>query len=321
MELIERESVEWTNSWISNANKNGKRCLLIGDSTTRQIRSSLEFLAMGYFAVDLFASSYAIQDHKFMEYLKLFFQGDEYTYDVIFLQYGAHHNFVHECNNDQVYKKKYWMKYKDIVIFLKEKCKNVIILSSTAEAPWSEREKEVIVRNVIARDVANQLECRFYDIYELMKKSGYIHFDRCHYQRESDAFISYHLLLFLLSEGVISKDFRERACGNNRREIQNKFGNEKIFIYGKGIRGQELYWWFKWNNMEKSIECFVETNIVSTEFFNIPVVQIDTVDNVNKQKLLVISSEKFETEMRKRAEELGFENIITAIEFKNATRL
>ena len=60
---------------------------------------------------------------------------------------------------------------------------------------------------------------------------------------------------------------------------------------------------------------------MSTEFFNIPVVQIDTVDNVNKQKLLVISSEKFETEMRKRAEELGFENIITAIEFKNATRL
>lgn len=50
-----REDVEWSNTWISKANLDFPRCLLIGDSVTRDIRSTLEKLVADWFAVDFLA--------------------------------------------------------------------------------------------------------------------------------------------------------------------------------------------------------------------------------------------------------------------------
>ena len=56
-----REGTEWVNFWVDNANleDNGRRILLVGDSTSRVIRRSLG-LMLGGASVDLFATSAAL---------------------------------------------------------------------------------------------------------------------------------------------------------------------------------------------------------------------------------------------------------------------
>ena len=55
----DRESIEWTNAWWADANTNNRRGILIGDSTTRQLRGKVEKLLKNFYAVDLFASSFS----------------------------------------------------------------------------------------------------------------------------------------------------------------------------------------------------------------------------------------------------------------------
>lgn len=60
--IRERENIEWSNTWIANADKEGPRCLLIGDSVTREIRAELDRFLFHKFSIDLFAASYALNE-------------------------------------------------------------------------------------------------------------------------------------------------------------------------------------------------------------------------------------------------------------------
>lgn len=63
--IEEREEIEWTNTWIDKANTNNSRILFIGDSVTRQLRSELSRFLFEELPVDLYASSYALNDTIF----------------------------------------------------------------------------------------------------------------------------------------------------------------------------------------------------------------------------------------------------------------
>lgn len=84
-----RETVEWTNGWIDNANKNsGKRLLLIGDSTVRMVRHALANQT-GY-SVDMIGTSSSVEDELFVNFIDSFFHNTIYHYDAIFVQLGHH---------------------------------------------------------------------------------------------------------------------------------------------------------------------------------------------------------------------------------------
>lgn len=69
---MERGNIEWLNTWIAKANEECGRCLLIGDSVTRNIRSKLELYLVNWLAVDLFACLYDLTDDLFWKNLEVF---------------------------------------------------------------------------------------------------------------------------------------------------------------------------------------------------------------------------------------------------------
>ncbi len=87
----DRERIEWTNCWWSEACKKKERFLLVGDSVTRSMRGSLEKLLYFTCAVDLFATSFSIQDSLFWKHLKLYLETSEYVHSCIIVQYGVQH--------------------------------------------------------------------------------------------------------------------------------------------------------------------------------------------------------------------------------------
>lgn len=87
--LTEREDIEWSNFWIDRANVNSsKRILLIGDSTSRIIRST--FSKISDCPVDLLATSSALHDELFINQINAFFNQRKYKYETIFVQLGHH---------------------------------------------------------------------------------------------------------------------------------------------------------------------------------------------------------------------------------------
>ena len=90
---MNREHVEWTNGWHQFANRFDKRrWLLIGDSVAREYRGRLQELVNDKnVAIDFFATSYRIEDPAFFKELQHFFSFEEYKYEMIFINWGAHH--------------------------------------------------------------------------------------------------------------------------------------------------------------------------------------------------------------------------------------
>lgn len=91
MDVQNREEIEWTNCWWSNANKKKERILFVGNSVLRNIRGCFEKLLIGNNAVDLFATSLFINDYLFWKKLKLFLDTSEYVYKFVIIQYGVQH--------------------------------------------------------------------------------------------------------------------------------------------------------------------------------------------------------------------------------------
>lgn len=86
----DRENVEWSNTWIDNAKNFGcPRILLVGDSVSREFRSSLGKLLPKY-AVDFVGSSASIEDDLLYDVCDIFFKNKEYNYSLI-LEIGRAH--------------------------------------------------------------------------------------------------------------------------------------------------------------------------------------------------------------------------------------
>lgn len=106
--LTEREDIEWSNFWIDKANAySSKRILLIGDSTSRIIRST--FSRISGCPVDLLATSSALHDELFINQINAFFNQSKYKYETIFVQLGHH----------AVYNKMGGIMKKMIILYLK----------------------------------------------------------------------------------------------------------------------------------------------------------------------------------------------------------
>lgn len=328
MDCTKRERIEWANSWWAEANMESPRILLIGDSTTRQFRGSMEMLMKNAFAIDLFAASFSVYDHKLHDNMECFFGEDEYRYDVIVLHYGVHHGLFKLCRESLENYNLYMEQYRRLVQYLYRKCNKIVIVTGTSEVMDqdlnqidTEWEKEVIKRNSIAISVAQLCKCKVFDLYTLMKENQgiYKHCDRQHFSREADYFISYQLSTFMLNEKIIDRDFASGIFSENRKRIEKYLGAEKRYlIYGAGYFAQELYWILKQFGLEKNIECFVVSNQKNTEeLFGISVKLIDSLSECTREEdVIIISSQKFEEQMKHTAVELNFKHIRFSREVK-----
>lgn len=321
MQKEKREPIEWTNTWRSEANTDNRRGLLIGDSTTRQLRGSMEILLANLYAVDLFAASFSIHDKCLDAYIDTFFKGDEYKYDFVILHYGGHHGFSRLCSENEEEYTAYQKKYEKLLRRLQEKCEKVVCVTGTSEVLDTDVstidqkiEREIIVRNQIVSDVARANGIAIFDLYDLMKRNRerYTYVDRWHLNRDSDYFISYNLLEFILSENVICKKLIYQQHLQARNRLMETVGhNKKYMIYGTGFIGSQLYWILKWYGMGEAISCFVVTKKSGKTFLKKPVVLISELDiNERENCILVISSDKYREEMYQMALALDIHNII-----------
>lgn len=92
--------------------------MLIGDSSIRQIRSSLEWLASEEFVVDLFASSLLLDDYKLLDYLKVFFGRDEYHYETIIVRSWGRHGLERRCSESEQVEQKWRNSFAELISFL-----------------------------------------------------------------------------------------------------------------------------------------------------------------------------------------------------------
>lgn len=197
-QLNEREKIEWGNYWWENANTISKRVLLIGDSVTRGYRSSLNrILAERGYVVDLCALSMSIGDELLLKLLKAFFSVEEYTYEPICLQLGGQHGFGKLCCESSVERNRFKICYKEIALGLKEKCDNLLIVSSTPTADKEnlekdnvERNREIICRNEIAKEVAEEIGCRYIDLWDNILAHGCVHTDYIHFDKAGNEYIA-----------------------------------------------------------------------------------------------------------------------------------
>lgn len=322
MKKGEREEIEWINTWWSKANTNNRRGLLIGDSTIRQLRGSIEVLLINSYAVDLFASSFSIHDKRLVDCIDLMFNNNEYQYDFIILNYGGHHGFSRLCSESLEVYAAYQEEYEKLLKYLMEKCKKVVCMTGTSEVLDEDvnvidqiREQEIIIRNRIVQEVAGQNAVDVFDLYSLMKKNRdvYSYHDRQHFNRSADYFISYHLVRFLLARKHITKQLIDRQCEKGRDRLINDWGfYKKCMIYGTGNAGIGLYWLLKWYDMENQISCFVVSSQITQEYvLSKPVISISSLTlEERKSNTLIIASDKYRDEMHKRAKEFEIKNVV-----------
>lgn len=206
--IVNREAVEWTNTWLSGANIECERVLLIGDSVTRDLRKALadEIKKRALdIEVDLFASTFAIMDNLFWQHVKGFFS-KEYKYKYVIINYGFHHSFFIQCNNNENDKLKFKNGYIKLIELCRQFCENVLLMTGTlmvfknSLAGGGGEEKqldaEILSRNMIVKEVAKEIKCEVFDLYGLMEKNIEMkkYVDHVHFEEKTYNFICQWLL-------------------------------------------------------------------------------------------------------------------------------
>lgn len=176
---------------------------------------------------------------------------------------------------------------------------------NSAQKKDAQDEEEIVYRNSIVKDYSLKNKIPYFDTYELMKNSSYAYDDPIHFERASNSYISYSLLIFMWQRGMVK-----------RRMYALPLHFEKIMIYGKGVGGQEIYWWLKWLGIDNEIFAFVESECRDGEKEKLGISIISIKSNTTKENVaLIISSDIYEEEMRKAAKEYGWLNIFNKEEF------
>lgn len=322
MEKGEREPIEWTNTWWAEANTDCKRGLLIGDSTTRQLRGSIEILLRNLYAVDLFAASFSIHDSRLADHMELLFQGDEYQYDFIVLNYGGHHGFSRLCSADIKEYRCYQKQYQKLLRRLMRECPKVICVTGASEVLDTDVhtidlniEQEIVARNQIVHETARENGVAVFDLYALMAENRgvYAYTDRQHFKRDSDYFISYHMLEFMLTQNILCKELVNRQRLQDKNRLLERLGNDKAcVIYGVGLRGSELYWRLQWYGLGEEISCFVVTDYIAKDhFFEKEIIRISELGtDARENSTLIIASDNYKDEMYQTAVRLQIKHIV-----------
>lgn len=322
MHFSDRENIEWTNCWWSRANKSMNRILLIGDSVIRSVRGELEKCMLMNYAVDLFATSLDINDDLLWKHISLFLNTDEYKYECIIVQYGFHHGLNRRCVDSKSYRNTFKVQYRRLMGVLKTYCLHIVLVTGNSEVYADQvdildeiKEKEIICRNLILKEISEEFGCSFFDMHHLMHevKNDYKHIDAQHYEKGANLYIAYELYMFLVKRQCVCHDkilSVETECQQVYKQI---FGScKKIIIYGTGKKAKELFIFLKRYFREIESIQFVESCPEKEKMCLCQkVIRINSLPEEEKNNaVLVIGSVNHNEEMRKKAKELQFECIL-----------
>ncbi len=322
-----RERIEWTNCWWSEACKKKERILLVGDSVTRNMRGRLEKLLYSTCAVDLFATSFSIHDSLFWKHLKLYLETSEYMHSCIIVQYGVQHGKNLRCSENEKNKQEFREQYVRLLEVLHEHCEKIVLLTSNSNMLKPDfikineaAEREIVCRNRIIEDIGKQLGYRVFDFYSLIREREYKFIDHVHIEGEGYDYAARVLLRFLLDQEVLCLDgVKERVV----KVVQGEAEKGNVIIYGAGENAKKIYSILAVLSVKIDDLKFVQTDLnVNYEFCGRQVICIDDIPIENRKRdTLIISSPANYDAMKQKADSLGFKNIIRYEDIMKAIEL
>lgn len=187
-DLNNKENIEWTNSWVEQAQSaSARRILLLGDSVTREFRSSISNLLPAY-AIDFVGMSFSLEDNMLYRYLNAFLSASEYEYELCLLNIGAKHGYYLDTKHDVAAQKRFEIAYTRLIDFVKAFCPNILILSVTASVLPDKLESfdiatndEIQQRNFLMAKLTQKYNIPFIDLYEYCKKERFKYRDSMHF--------------------------------------------------------------------------------------------------------------------------------------------
>lgn len=312
--LKDREEIEWINCWWSDANQEIERILLIGDSVTRALRSSLEYYMFGQCAVDLFAASFSLSDPLFWKHLSCFIESLEYTYKCIIVQYGVQHDRFRKCSISAEERQCFKTQYIRLLKLLIHLCPTVFLMTGNSNVDKNQPDKidkeiepEITCRNSIIKEVGELFHCDLFDFYLLAHNSDYKFVDNIHLDKNSYMNTANYLAKFLIRRKVIRLKYDDI-----RKQVIDLLGKSKrVIIYGAGKKAEDLYWMILFVCGEEYTIDFVQTFVEKqTSCCGRKVLCIDDVPvKSRKEVVLIISSPVNFGDMKSKAVALGFKNI------------
>ena len=184
------ETKEWTQVWLDEAmDTKTPRVLLVGDSIFNGITRNIINMVDGTVLFDGFCSSKAVDNPYLIEELELFMKQQGHRKVIIF------NNGLHgwHLEDETTYAK----GYDAILSCLKEKFPNTPIIVSLTTAIKDEHLPRVLVRNKVARQLAEKHQCPVMDLFtesqkheQLMIDDG-IHFQEIGYQKMCEYIMGY----------------------------------------------------------------------------------------------------------------------------------
>lgn len=209
----DREPIEWGNTWIDKApDTSTKRILLVGESTSRMVRSTLARLS-GY-AVDMIGTSSRLDDELFVNQIDSYFNNFTYRYDAIVIQIGHHGREPRREHNDieQDYRE-YREAFDALVTYLESRCPNITVETIFdsiipnkkwqkffIHRGWIKEKKDNVInsvttrRNLIMQEVAQEHKLKFLDINPIVDRTNYIHTDHTHFEDKAKEYIAAEML-------------------------------------------------------------------------------------------------------------------------------
>lgn len=281
-----REYIEWSNIWIEDAaNENRNRILLIGDSVTRQFRSTLSSLTQekGY-SVDLLAMSHSIHDRMAYDKIQFFFeiaQKNSYNYEYILFQVGYHHGFSYSCNTNKEVRAQYKCNMIRIMNDIQKYCENLYIISATPEQNGNgeggnNHIPEIVERNKINQEIALELQIKYINLYDDLVYKKIRFTDVFHMQRGMDYYVASIICNMVLNTDYANICFEKL---NYFSELISVIDEDiKIYIFGHSKRGKALEDFLK-IYLNRDVEKFIVSSQYYIEDYNEIVIEQFTQDN------------------------------------------
>ncbi len=188
---LNRENIEWTNTWIENAlDTDNERILLIGGSTAREIRSRLSKVLKK--TIDFIGTSSLYEDPCFYNVFDSFFSNNVYKYSLIIINLGAHGTYLHS-SIDKIHSKRFKNSFEKFIQYCIKKCPNIAILfvapqvydDNTSEYN-EEMNHEICHRNKIYKEVAKKYSLKTIDVYSyiISNRDIFEYRDHVHFANE-----------------------------------------------------------------------------------------------------------------------------------------
>ena len=199
-----REDIEWSNFWYDRANgEDARRILLVGDSTSRMVRSRLAKELNE--PVDLLGTSSGLHDSLFCSQVDAFFECGR-RYDAVFIQLGNHSR----VNDDgETYQTEDYDRFgrdlRALITFLQQYSDRIILetvffcvkplgkISSWIERTFRIKLEEYDEninsnsrqKNLMIRQVAQELGVELLDVNATMMNSNCMRIDHIHFERRT----------------------------------------------------------------------------------------------------------------------------------------